>query len=230
MEKSLKIVFYTFFGAICLGVVYLTTVMYLSPRQDADERGFIVCTKGLVINLQTCEVGSIWCPLKLLVQDMKCNIKVVSVGALKWVKGAQSTPWANYLFEPKPYVYAEQNEDIPNTEEAQKEMSDLAEKNRFIARKQQELEEAKHRQLHLNQGVLLNNPESRLPIANKRIKTVSEDSVPQGDISDEGNIDFSASLNRNLEKETAPVQENIVHKLQKQTQEKLSKGNLKDEK
>ncbi|MBR1757083.1 MAG: hypothetical protein IJ738_05935 [Alphaproteobacteria bacterium] len=231
MEKSLKIIFYSFLGIFCLGVVYLTTVMYLSPRQDADERGFIACTKELVLDLQTCRAGSIGCPFKFLMRDTGCNINVVFTGAAAWIKGNQPTPWANYLFEPKLYNDTAQDNEMPGVAEARKEMSDLAGKSLFIERKQQELEEAKNRQLQINQGVLLYNPENpeEEPLIAAQ-ENIADENIPQGDISAEGNIQIIPSAQDNAEGAVAPVQENIVRKIQKQTEEKLKKGKLKDEK
>ncbi|MBQ9271526.1 MAG: hypothetical protein IJ218_04615 [Alphaproteobacteria bacterium] len=230
MEKIFKIIFYTILALFCCGILYLTTVMFLSPRQDAEKRGFITCTEKLVIDLQNCTGGNIGCPFHYMVQDMQCNIKVVASGVSMWLQGKQSTPWENYLFEPKPYVDRKQAESVPSVAEAQKEMSDLAQKSRFIELKHQELEEAKQRQLQINQGVLLHNPENPHSTDIAMPDFTDSEDVPQGDISAEADINIAPSAQDSDVEIIAPATENILQKLQKQTQEKLQKGNLKDEK
>ena len=185
MEKIFKYLYYCCLAALIFGVLYLSTVMYLSPRQDMRDRGFIPCTKQLVFGLSGCQSGKIGCPLKLLWQDMKCNIKVVGVGFKNWATGKQSTPWANYLFEPELYVEDEEN---PYVGDIKQDMSDLSEQHDFILKKHQELEAAKQRQLDLDTDILIANPEIELPAKFK--KSAVEDKIDEqaGDISDEADI------------------------------------------
>ena len=222
MEKCIKIIFYTFLGILCFGTIYLTTMMYLSPRRDIQRRGFIPCTEQLVFDLQTCNAGSLGCPFKFLVRDTGCNIGVVYTGAVAWIKGRQPTPWANYLFEPEVYADDALTEDMPTVAEAREEMSDLAAQSRFIEQKQQELEKAKHRQLQINQDVLLSNPENPQPTPVVKPQKSVEEDVPQGDISDEANIKITAPKQENTGKTVAPNEPNILQKIQKQTDEKIT--------
>ena len=42
MEKFFKLLYYYGLGIFVFFVVYLVTVMFMSPRQDALKRGFIL--------------------------------------------------------------------------------------------------------------------------------------------------------------------------------------------
>ena len=98
MEKFFRLVYYYCLSAFVIGVIYLSVMLFIAPRQDALKRGFIPCTEKLVIDITSCQPGKISCPLKHLWQDLKCNTKVVFGGFGAWVKGEQKTPWDNSLF------------------------------------------------------------------------------------------------------------------------------------
>ena len=114
MDRVLKIIFYSVLGLFFVFVVYMTTVMYISPRQDLQKRGFIPCTETLVYNITGCEPGQMKCPLKYLWQDMRCNIRVIADGFVLWSRGKQERPWSNYLFEPE--VIEDENAVAENVE------------------------------------------------------------------------------------------------------------------
>lgn len=226
MEKCLKIVFWTMFGLLFSGVVYLTVVMYLSPRQDVKERGFIPCTKQLIIALQDCPAGKLGCPFKLLVEDMACNIGVVGTGATNWIKGKQSTPWANYLFEPK---LAEADDVFAETKQSD-DFNKLKVQSQFVEQKLQELEKAKHRQLHIMPSELQQNPDEK-PVA-ETTDDATEDvaETVQEDISAETAVRFKKSASDGNTVGVPHGEADVLKKLHNMTQEKLQKGNLKDEK
>ncbi|MBR6355815.1 MAG: hypothetical protein IKR92_03065 [Alphaproteobacteria bacterium] len=224
MEKGLKIVFWTMFGVLFFGVVYLTVVMYLSPRQDMQERGFIPCTKQLVIALQDCPTGKLGCPFKLLAEDMACNIGVVGTGAANWVKGKQPTPWANYLFEPQ----LSEADDVSAENKQSAEMDALKAQSRFVEQKLKELEEAKHRQLNILPSELLQEPEQEPePVAEQAEDTANTIS---DDISAETAVRFEKSAPDGNAVEVPHGEVDVLKKIHNVTQEKLQKGNLKDEK
>lgn len=227
MEKGLKIVFYTVFGLLFFGVVYLTIVMYLSPRQDAKDRGFIACTKQLVIALQDCPAGKLSCPFKLLAKDMACNIGVVKTGALAWVKGEQPTPWANYLFEPE----QDMTDDEPAAEnKPSKRIDGLKAQSQFIEQKLRELEEAKHRQLNIQPSELLQNPDQE-PIAEDAVEPAEKaNDMLSDDISAETDVHLEKTSANDKAVEVPHGEVDVLKKIHNVTQEKLQKGNLKDEK
>ena len=232
MEKGLKIVFWTMFGLLFFFFFYLTIVMYLSPRQDARERGFIPCTKRLVTALQDCPAGKLGCPFKLLIKDMACNIGVVGTGAANWAKGKQPTPWANYLFEPEPY--ADDDAAASDAEFKQKmkqSMEDLEQQSRFIEKKLRELEEAKHRQLNILPSELQQNPAQK-PIMEEVAETVTEAEadLTEDDISAESDIRLEKTTSEGKDVEIPHNEVDILKKIHEITNEKLQKGNLKDEK
>lgn len=187
MQKFLKTCFYVVLGIVCLGVVYLTTVIYLSPRTDLQNRGFIGCTRQMVIDLQQCQAGKIGCPFRYLVKDMKCNIKVVYAGLSGWISGNQPTPWANYLFVPE--LSETTADDTTSSSERQSEMQNLEKRNLFIKQKQQELEDAKQRILNIDSDELLANPD----IAPQQHKSAVSETEIKADISAE-NIDDETNL------------------------------------
>lgn len=189
MEKFWKLLYYYCLGAFILSVIYLTVMLFISPRQDALKRGFIPCTEQLVINISECERGKMSCPMKHLWQDMKCNINVVLSGFGAWVKGEQKTPWANYLFEPK--TYAEIDEELPYNGSVIRDMDNMEKQRLFIEEKQAELEAAKNRRLELNENVVMANPEEEIPAGDMKAADKKTDITEEksGDIADEAFTD-----------------------------------------
>lgn len=90
-------------GALVIFIfMSLFVLVLLSPRQDLQERGFIPCTKQLAASLLDCQENSKFgCFLGAITQNTFCDIGVVAKGFEEWAKGAQSTPWSNYIFVPE---------------------------------------------------------------------------------------------------------------------------------
>lgn len=76
-----------------------TLLVAFSPREDKQNRGFIPCTKQLSMQLIECQSGA-WCVIKAVMKNSGCDLKVIGQGLSLWVKGEQSTPWSNYLYQP----------------------------------------------------------------------------------------------------------------------------------
>ena len=185
MEKFWKIVYYGCLSTFVFLVTYLTVMLFISPRQDALHRGFIPCTQKLVVDMYACESGEVFCPLKFLWQDTKCNVGVVFNGFGAWVKGEQKTPWANYLFEPK--ALAEIDEELPYPGNVKRDAAEMKSYADFMKEKQDELEEIKNRRLDLNESVIMFDPEEEIPAedikaANQKIEDTD---IDPGDISEE---------------------------------------------
>ena len=91
------------FGTVVsLFVLFFVTVFLLvlfSPRQDLQKRGFIPCTENMVSEMLSCRENKAFCMLGSVIKNSWCDSKVVLNGLGAWVKGQQSTPWENYLFE-----------------------------------------------------------------------------------------------------------------------------------
>ena len=189
MEKFWKLLYYYCLGAFVLCVIYLSVMLFISPRQDALKRGFIPCTEKLVTDISGCERGKMSCPLKYLWQDMKCNVDVIMSGFGAWVKGEQKTPWENYLFEPK--AYAEIDEELPYEGSVIRDMQNIEEQRLFIEEKQAEFEAVKNRQLELNENVVMSDPEKDIPTADMKEADKKADvkKAEAGDISDEAVIE-----------------------------------------
>ena len=180
MEKFFKLLYYYGLGIFVFFVVYLVTVMFMSPRQDALKRGFIPCTEQLVNDISECKRGSMSCPLKHLLTDIKCNTVVVLDGFGAWVKGEQSNPWETYLFTP--VTEAEIDDLNPYEGNSYDDMQELEEQRAFIEQKQQELDAAKNRSLNLKEDVLLSDPDK-----DKESEYIfKEDKLIEGEL---GNID-----------------------------------------
>ena len=88
-------------GCIIFIFGVLFTLVLLSPRQDAQRRGFIPCTEAMAEKMLSCEKNKVFCLLSAVVQNTWCDIKVVGAGMQKWAKGQQTTPWENYIFVPE---------------------------------------------------------------------------------------------------------------------------------
>lgn len=203
MEKIFKYLYYSCLAMLISGVLYLSAVMYLSPRQDIRDRGFIPCTKQLIFELSDCQRGKLGCPLKLLWQDMKCNIKVVGSGFKNWATGKQPTPWANYLFEPELYVEDEEN---PYIGDMKLDMSDLNKQHDFILKKHQELEAAKQRYMDLDTDILLTNPETDMPSDILSKPAPVEIKEESGDIAAEADIDELPATEKNDNSEKGMIE------------------------
>lgn len=77
-----------------------TLLIALSPREDAQKRGFIPCTEQLAENISACE-GNLWCTTKAVLNNGRCDTGVIMRGINLWFKGGQPRPWSNYLFTPE---------------------------------------------------------------------------------------------------------------------------------
>ena len=195
MEKFFKLLYHYGLGIFVFFVMYMVTVMFLSPRQDALKRGFIPCTEQLVNDITECTPGKIACPLKHLWSDMKCNTAVILDGFGAWVKGEQSSPWESYLFTP--VTEAETDDMYPYEGNSFDDMQDLEEQRAFIEQKQQELEDAKNRSLQLKEDVLLSNPDKEF----ENNETFHEDELPDVEA---GNIEDEA---KDIEIEAQPTEQ-----------------------
>lgn len=230
MDRIFQYLYYIVLSALLGFVIYLTAMLYISPRQDAQERGFIPCTKELVYELSGCERGKLGCAAKHLWRDMKCNVGVIYAGAKMWIKGEQTTPWANYLFEPILEAKEVQIQYIGN---ATDDMQNTEKQYFSVQQKQRELEAAKHRQFNIDLDVIATDPENYIP-ESKTLPPSAEDNidVPSGDIAEEADIDMkaftesTATGNNNV----APQEKDVLKTLKSKTDDKLQKGNLKDEK
>lgn len=183
MGRFFHLLYYYLLGLLVFFVAYMVIMLVLSPKQDAEKRGFIPCTEEFVLNVTDCTRGEMICPLKYLWRDTKCNVSVILDGFGAWLRGKQATPWANYLFTPTQIQLSDITEydgDIVS------DMRDLKVQNQFIEQKNKEFEEAKKRGLNLREDVLLSSPEDIL----EDDETVETDTAVieeenKGDISDE---------------------------------------------
>lgn len=157
MEKFFKILYYYLLISFVLFVMYLSVVLALSPKKDVLKRGFIPCTEQMVLNVGACERGDMFCPLKWLWQDTKCNTSVVLDGLGAWIKGNQPTPWSSYLFEPVEEKISEDEE--PYEGNVSLEMNELNLHHDFIKEKLKELEEAKNREMNFDDSVIISSPD-----------------------------------------------------------------------
>lgn len=97
--------------------VYLTVFLLVlfSPKTDKLNRGFIPCTKKMAEEILRDETKSSWNLVKIIIKNTYCDTTVVFNGLSDWVKGKQSTPWANYFFEPEEDGYIDaDNEELIN--------------------------------------------------------------------------------------------------------------------
>ncbi|MDY6365023.1 MAG: hypothetical protein SPL73_09085 [Cyanobacteriota bacterium] len=159
-------------------IIYFAIVLVLSPKNDLKNRGFIACTKSLVINLGECESGQTGCVLSSFYDDTKCNSKVIFNGFMNWLKGNQSAPWSNYIFEPELQEKSE-NPYIGNIKE---DMQQIELDRKFMKEKENELEIIKNKKLKAQENVIIYDPE------------VEEESVYNLEIKPENNIDFESDI------------------------------------
>lgn len=156
LDKIFKITYVVLLIFLVIYVIYMTVVMIMSPKNDIKNRGFIACTKQLVVDLGECESGQIKCVLKGFYQDTICNSAVVFDGFGQWIKGEQKTPWANYVFEPE----LPENIDEDYDSDPVQDMKNMVIDREFMLQKHQELENAKNRALQTNDNVIISDPET----------------------------------------------------------------------
>ena len=125
-----------FFGAYF--VVFL--LVLFAPTKDIQKRGFTKCSASLYNDLKLCDRSS-WCLLKNVLINNWCNVTVVGDGVSAWVKGEQSTPWANYFFEPE----------LPQSDEPHPELVKFYQESTDLPRQMNEL---KNKNKILEQEVL----------------------------------------------------------------------------
>lgn len=75
-------------------------LILLSPKYDAQNRGFVACTQSLLDELVECE-HKIGCSMRAVAANSWCDIKTIVKGAKDWLNGQQDTPWSNYIYEPE---------------------------------------------------------------------------------------------------------------------------------
>ena len=148
-----------------------------------------------------------------------------------WMWREQPTPWANYLFVPS--AAAELDKDNPYTGVVASDVQTLENQRSFIEQHQQKLEEAKHRELNLNENVL-----SAIENAEQDAKYIEEEPAENlktpaiSDIGDEAfldNIEADESSSQNV---TAPtsVENRTKAVLKKNTTKSIEKKGEVDDK
>lgn len=179
--KWLYVGFLTFFATY---VIYFAIALILSPKNDFKNRGFVACTKELVMNLGECESGQFTCVLGSFYDDTKCNSTVIFNGFANWLKGEQSTPWSNYIFEPD---FQDMNEPI-DTESIKEYMQQIELDRRFMLEKENELEAIKNKALKSDESVIISDPE----VINE--PTVEPESETEIEADFEQNIDDESAI------------------------------------
>ncbi len=93
---------YWFGGLIAFIVCFfmlLFILLVMSPKDDADKRGFVKCTHEMIDNLSDCNKG-FYCTVKAIMNNTWCNVKVIAEGVDLWIDNKQKYPWSNYIYEP----------------------------------------------------------------------------------------------------------------------------------
>lgn len=89
-------------GIVIFVFMSVFVLVLLSPRQDAQNRGFIPCTRRLAEKLLDCpEDRKIRCLFGAITRNTWCDMKVIGRGFSGWLSGKQPAPWSNYIFIPE---------------------------------------------------------------------------------------------------------------------------------
>lgn len=212
MERFFKILYYYCLGILVVFIAYLSIMLSISPKKDALKRGFIPCTEEFVQNMVLCEKGQLICPLGYLWKDTKCNVSVILDGLGAWVRRKQNTPWESYLFEP--IIEAEQDIENPYEGNVMVDMDNLNVQRQFIEARQKELEDAKSRQLGLDENVLRNDDNAKENSDENDYMLINNNQnvVNEGDISEEffaDKLDNDSEISANEKK----VEEDNINKV-----------------
>ncbi|MBQ8677091.1 MAG: hypothetical protein IJ529_01320 [Alphaproteobacteria bacterium] len=103
-------------GVVTVFFVLLIILVAISPKYDAQNRGFVYCTGELIEQINDCE-RTLFCSTKAIVKSTVCDISIVAQGFSRWLAGRQPYPWSNYLFTPEPPVLSLDNPDVQSWEE-----------------------------------------------------------------------------------------------------------------
>lgn len=89
-------------GFIIFCFLAMFVLVLLSPRLDAQKRGFIPCTEAMAETMLNCPSdGRYSCMSKAILGNSWCDMKIIASGLKSWVGGKQSYPWSNYIFVPE---------------------------------------------------------------------------------------------------------------------------------
>lgn len=205
MERFFKLLYYYCLGLLVFITVYMVIALALAPKSDALKRGFIPCTETFVNKVSDCERGSISCIAGGIWQDTKCNLYVIFDGAGAWIRGNQPTPWANYLFTPK--SPAEIDSENPYVGVVADDVGILDSQRRFLEARQQELEAAKQRNLHLDKNVLAAEEAEQDKKYEVKEKAEPTEQTGDSDIDEEAFLEDFSEQNENAEKAETPISE-----------------------
>lgn len=109
------------FGELMALIVVLfllfVTVVAVAPHHDMKMRGFAPCTMAVAEELNiSASQKKIWEVMSAVGSGYLCYAAVMREGVSLWLDGEQTTPWANYMFEPETYVVSPE-ESEPLSEE-----------------------------------------------------------------------------------------------------------------
>ena len=228
IDKIFKFVYVFSLTVIVSFVLYMMTVLIISPKNDLKQRGFIACTRELVLKLGECESGQMGCVFSSFYKDVACNSGIISKGFTDWLKGNQSTPWANYIFEPE---WQEESEN-PYLGNPETDMENMAFDREFMRQKEQELEDIKNRSLKADETVIISDPETEIePDGEEKSEPETVEETKQN-IDDEaliGEIGEGDLLKEKIEKLPPQKLKNDSDKIaQKAKNEVLKKENKND--
>ncbi len=136
MKFVIKHWFGFFVSIVALFCILIFVLVLASPKQDAQKRGFVICTEGFVEDARGC-AGAYGCLIKYVFVHGYCNASVVLGGAKNWVLGKQETPWSNYMFNPE---YLENEEIDEELQQFYHENPNLTEQMNVFRNKSKELD------------------------------------------------------------------------------------------
>lgn len=212
IDKIFKWFYIVFLTALIIYIAYFTVALVLSPKNDLKNRGFVACTKELVMNLGACESGQFTCVFSAFYNDTKCNSAIIFKGFANWLKGEQSAPWSNYIFEP---LLPKTSENFYQSNSAE-DMENMELEHKFMQQKLDELETIKNKALKSDESVIISDPEIDEEPKN-------EPQEPETEADFEQNIDDESAIgDLNNGDETAQKIEPLPEKKLKSDSEKIA--------
>ena len=110
----------------CMVVVSIifAVIVAVSPHNDLEMRGFAPCTVKMAEDLsENAANHDVWGIFVTITKTNICYAGIIRDGVGLWFSGKQTTPWANYIFEPLTF-------DV-SPEESEPYSQDLLDANRF---------------------------------------------------------------------------------------------------
>jgi len=98
---SIKGLFVSVLSLIVIVIIYMITVVSISPKYEGKDKGFVACSTGFLNCLGEYVEGSSYQKVvgavECSVKNISCDVNIIKKGFALWHNGKKNTPWELYL-------------------------------------------------------------------------------------------------------------------------------------